>query len=240
LQVLPDPGDDSGQDPAPEAPMHSDHGQGESMVPVRLLSFDRQPFRQWLAPAIPRRSWRSASLLLLLGGLAGGSSIPAYGRYSDGAGIESVTSESIHRLTISRVIFEGPCPGEALQTITGYFVNDDLPPQPGLSLKLTNLSRGLSPNSPPYTIRAYDYGRTSESFDIILGEKHRGRYFVVRRGRNFMQYDILQAGNVVASGSFTVDVDVPIFYRYRGRKAVEVTKYNSDGKSYRVNEYRCP
>ena len=220
--------------------MHSVHGQGEGMAPLDRHRSYRQSFRHWLAPDGRPRPWRTASLVLLLGGLAGGGAGPAYGRYSDGAGIESVTSESIHRLTISRVIFEGPCPGEALQTITGYFVNDDLPPQPGLSLKLTNLSRGLSPNSPPYTIRAYDYGRTSESFDIILGEKHRGRYFVVRRGRNFMQYDIYQASNVVASGSFTVDVDVPIYYRYRGRKAVEVTKYNSDGKSYRVNEYRCP
>lgn len=168
------------------------------------------------------------------------SLLPARSQYNEGAGIETVTSSSIHFLSINRTIYEGECPGEIQHPITGYFVNDDLPPRLGLTLKLTNMSRGLSPDDPPFTSRTYDRGRASQSFDIALGSKHRGRYFVVREGRNLMQYEIFNAGNTISTGTFTVDVKAPIRRDYRYKKPVEVTKYNSDGTSYRTTEYRCP
>lgn len=179
----------------------------------------------------------------LVAGIAGLSSLvatPGLTQYSEGVGIETVGSTSIQSLRIAKTIFEGECPGQTQYPITGYFVNDDLPPRPGLTLKLTNMSRGLSPDDPPYTNRTYDRGRASQSFDIALGERHRGSYFVVREGRNLMQYEIFQAGNTISTGTFTVRVDVPLRYEYRGKKAVQVTKYNSDGTSYKATEYRCP
>lgn len=166
--------------------------------------------------------------------------VPAIAQYNEGAGIETVGSTSIRSLTIARTIFQGECPGQTQHTITGYFVNDDLPPRPGLTLKLTNMSRGLSPDDPPYTSRTYDRGRASQSFDLALGDRHRGSFFVVREGRNLMQYEIFQAGNTIASGTFDLRVDSPVRYEYRNKRPVEVTKYNSDGKSYRTTEYRCP
>lgn len=173
-------------------------------------------------------------------GMVGLMVAPAIAQYNEGAGIETVGSTSIRSLMIARTIFQGECPGQTQHTITGYFVNDDLPPRPGLTLKLTNMSRGLSPDDPPYTSRTYDRGRASQSFDLALGDRHRGSFFVVREGRNLMQYEIFQAGNTIASGTFDLRVDSPVRYEYRNKRAVEVTKYNSDGKSYRTTEYRCP
>lgn len=186
-----------------------------------------------------RRLKTPSALAIAITALASLVATPVFSQYSEGAGIETVGSASIHTLRIAKTIFEGECPGETQYPITGYFVNDDLPPRPGLTLKLTNMSRGLSPDDPPFTNRTYDRGRASQSFDIALGERHRGRYFVVREGRNLMQYEIFQAGNTVSTGTFTVRVDVPIRYQYRGKKAVQVTKYNSDGTSYKATEYRC-
>jgi hypothetical protein len=184
-------------------------------------------------------SKRTLTIAAAVIGLSCGA-LPARSQYNEGAGIETVTSSSIHRMSIHRTIYEGECPGEIQHPITGYFVNDDLPPRPGLTLKLTNMSRGLSPNDPPYTNRTYDRGRASQSFDIALGQKHRGRYFVVREGENLMQFEIFNAGNTISTGTFTVYVKAPTRTDYRYKKPVEVTKYNSDGTSYRTTEYRCP
>lgn len=208
------------------------------LLRTRLKALGAGLFRRPVA-VLSDRFCRPVLVAVVVGsvGLGGG---PAFSLYSEGVGIETVGSSSIHSLTIARTIFQGECPGEVQHTITGYFVNDDLPPRPGLTLKLTNMSRGLSPDDPPFTERTYDRGRASQSFDLALGDRHRGRYFVVREGRNLMQFEIFQAGNTIASGTFNLRVDVPVSYQYRGKRPVEVTKYNSDGTSYRTTEYRCP
>ena len=203
---------------------------------VGLASAGKQKQPSSHQPADLRGRLAIASVLICLSS----GVLPARSQYNEGAGIETVTSSSIHRMRIEKTIYEGECPGEVQQPITGYFVNDDLPPRPGLTLKLTNMSRGLSPNDPPYTNRTYDRGRASQSFDLALGQKHRGRYFVVREGENLMQFEIFNAGNTISTGTFTVHVKVLVNRAYRYSKPVEVTKYRSDGTSYRTTEYRCP
>ena len=164
----------------------------------------------------------------------------AFAQYTTGVGIESANSISISSLGISRTIYTGECPGIKQYPVTGYFVSDIHPPTPGSKVKLTNMSRGLSPDNPPFTLREYSRGRASQSFEIALGDKHRGSYFVVRPGQNMMQYEIMKNGNITDHGTFTVNVSVSDSQEYRGKERYEVTKYNTDGSKYQTYEYRCP
>jgi len=164
----------------------------------------------------------------------------ALAQYAAGVGIETSNSNSIYSLGISRTIYTGECPGSRQYPITGYFVSDTHPPTPGARVKLTNMSRGLSPDSPPYTLREYSRGRASQAFEIALGDKHRTRHFVVRPGQNTMQYEIMKNGNVINYGTFNIGVFVRENQEYRGKKRYEVTKYRDDGSKYTTYEYRCP
>ena len=165
---------------------------------------------------------------------------PVLSQYSDGEGIESAKSNSIRNISIDEIVYEGQCPGTVQYPEKAYFVSDNQPPKPGYRVKLTNMSRGLSPDAPPFTDRSYAKGRASESFEIALGEKHQGRYFIVRQGENLLQYEITRDGNLVDSGTFTYNVLVTSSTEYRNKVAKQVTKYNSDGSSYQTTEYRCP
>ena len=169
-----------------------------------------------------------------------GWSYPALSQYSDGEGIESVKSNSIRNISINQIVYEGECPGIDQYPEKAYFVSDKQPPTPGYRVKLTNMSRGLSPDAPPFTDRSYAKGRASESFEIALGAKHQGRYFIVRQGENLLQYEITRDGNLVGSGTFTYNVIVRSSIEYRNKVAKEVRKYNTDGSSYLTTEYRCP
>lgn len=167
-------------------------------------------------------------------------SYPALSQYSDGEGIESAKSNSIRNISISQTVYQGECPGIDQYPEKAYFVSDKQPPTPGYRVKLTNMSRGLSPDVPPFTDRSYARGRASESFEIALGAKHQGRYFIVREGENLLQYEITRDGNLVGSGTFTYNVIVRSSTEYRNKVPKEVRKYNSDGSSYLTTEYRCP
>jgi hypothetical protein len=180
--------------------------------------------------------------ILHLVGAAAILSIPiaAQAQYQAGVGIESASSNDISRLTIGRIIYQGECPGTRQFPEKGYFVSDERPPSPGQRVKLTNMSRGLSPDNPPYTDRSYAKGRASESFEIALGSGHQGRYFIVRPGTNLMQFEITRDGNTLESGTFPFHVDVSESTEIRNKTLEEVTKYTSDGKPYKTTEYRCP
>lgn len=164
----------------------------------------------------------------------------AHAQFFEGAGIESATSNSIRYATLDRTIYSGECPALINHAATSYFVSDNFPPSPGLRLRLTNMSRGLSPDSPPFTVRDYNKGRASQSFDMVIGTKHRGKYFVVREGRNVMQYEILKGGSVVNTGTFDFAVQVQTRYQRRNKIPIEVTKRRSDGTKYTAIEYQCP
>lgn len=176
------------------------------------------------------------SLIVLL---FAATQFPALAQYERGAGIESAGSDSIYSISIRKTIFTGECPGERQYPEVGYFVSDLNPPLPGRRVKVVNMARGLSPDNPPYTDRSYGKGRASQSFEIALGSKHRGRYFVVRPGVNLIQYTINQGGNIVDSGTFRYNVRVRESEQVRNKTRKEVTKYDSNGKSYKTYEYRC-
>lgn len=161
-------------------------------------------------------------------------------QFSQGIGIESSVSSSITGSTLNRTIYTGECPGQIEHAETSYFVSDSSPPLPGLQVRLTNMSRGLSPDSPPFTLREYSKGRASQSFDMVVGTKHRGKYFVVREGGNIMQYEIMNGGTVVNHGTFNYTVQVQTRYQERSKVPVKVTKYNKDGSSYETTENQCP
>lgn len=167
-------------------------------------------------------------------------SFPGFSQYTDGEGIESSNSTNIKGIAIKQIVYEGECPGITQYPEKAYFVSDKLPPAPGYRVKLTNMSRGLSPDAPPYTDRSYARGRASESFEIALGAKHQGRYFIVRQGENLMQYEVTRDRNLVSSGTFSFYVTVNSSSEYRNKVQKEVRKYNTDGSSYLTMEYRCP
>jgi hypothetical protein len=181
--------------------------------------------------------WR---VVLVTSVLLTGLPYPVLSQYSDGEGIESVKSNSIRNISINQIVYQGECPGIVQYSEKAYFVSDKQSPKPGYRVKLTNMSRGLSPDAPPFTDRSYAKGRASESFEIALGAKHQGRYFIVRQGENLLQYEITRDGNLVGSGTFTYNVIVTSSTEYRNKVAKEVRKYNSDGSSYLTTEYRCP
>jgi hypothetical protein len=163
-----------------------------------------------------------------------------HAQFSEGTGIESSVSSSITSSTLNRTIYQGECSGQIDHAETSYFVSDSFPPSPGLQVRLTNMSRGLSPDNPPTTLREYSKGRASQSFDMVVGTKHRGKYFVVREGSNIMQYEIINGGTVINSGTFYYTVQVQTRYQQRNKVPVEVTKYNKDGSTYKASEYQCP
>jgi hypothetical protein len=163
-----------------------------------------------------------------------------FAQFSQGIGIETSVSSSITGSTLNRTIYQGECSGQIEHAETSYFVSDSFPPSPGLRVRLTNMSRGLSPDNPPLTLREYSKGRASQSFDMVVGTKHRGQYFVVREGSNIMQYEIMNGGTVINSGTFDYTVQVQTRYQQRNKRPVEVTKYNEDGSTYKATEYQCP
>ncbi len=163
----------------------------------------------------------------------------AYSQYSSGVGIETAASGSILQIYVPRIIYTGECPGDGQITQTSYFVSDSFPPSPGLLVRLTNMSRGLSPDNPPFTLRDYSKGRASQSFEVALGSRHRGQYFIVKQGENVLQYEIIKAQSVIRSGIFQIYVSSPTREQPRAKKKVELTKFRSDGTSYQEVEYRC-
>jgi hypothetical protein len=171
--------------------------------------------------------------------LASISTSIATAQYSSGVGIETSRSNVITEISIPLIIYTGECPGVDQTPQTGYFVSDSHPPYPGYNIKLTNMSRGLSPDNPPYTIRNYSKGRASQSFEIALGSKHRGSFFVVKQGENTLQYEIIKEQSIIHSGIFRVLVITSASQQNRAKKKVEITKFNPNGSSYKDTEYRC-
>ena len=87
------------------------------------------------------------------------------------------------------------------------FISSNLPPAPGLRVKIRNVTPRIDQNPSPHTDREYDKPPTSEGFKVSLSTIHSGRFLAVQPGENQFSYEIKRGNTIIESGTFTARID---------------------------------
>ncbi len=105
------------------------------------------------------------------------------------------------------------------------FISDTMPPAPGRSVRLQNVTTGFSGSEAPFTQRDYSNAIGAESFVLVPDAEHQTRWFSVLPGseaapkQNEFRYEIFDAqGAVLEAGEFSVAIalnPVPITTNFR-------------------------
>lgn len=151
-------------------------------------------------------------------------------------GIETEGQRDLNTAVIPYFEYHGQCPGTAYGSIRGWFTSSKSTPGDHRRVIIRNVTRGLSPEKPPYTDREYFQGRASEGFDINFGNKHNNRLFIVLDGINTLEYEIRDKDTVIERGSFEANV-VPSETIQEERNRIRKTK-NIPVKYQEWNEKR--
>lgn len=117
-------------------------------------------------------------------------------------GLESEGQRELNQVVLPHIVYYGECPGEAYLSTRSWFTSSKVTPDNKRRVIITNVTRGLSPEKPPYTNREYYSGRSSEGFDIYFGTKHRKRYLSVLDGMNDFEYEIKEKKTTIERGFF--------------------------------------
>lgn len=139
-------------------------------------------------------------------------------------GFEFEGQRELNQGVITHIRYYGECPGNAYKYKRSWFTSSKYPPKKNRRVVITNVTRGLSPEKPPYTDREYEKGRSSEGFDTVFGTKHNKRYFTVLSGINDFEYEIRDKKTTIARGFFQANFapSQPVEVR---RDKVEKTKH---------------
>ena len=139
-------------------------------------------------------------------------------------GFESEGQRELNKVIVPYIRYYGECPGKAYRYKRSWFTSSKFTPRKNRRVIITNITRGLSPEKPPYTNREYYSGRASEGFDVLFGTKHHNRYLAVLNGINDFEYEIKDKKTTIARGFFQAffTPSQPIETR---RDKVEKTKY---------------
>ena len=191
-------------------------------------------------------------LLTILLGWTGLSQIVKAQEEATEVGIESEGQTVLNLITIPYYQYTGECPGEAYGSIKGWFTSSETVPTTNRRVIIRNISRGMSPEEPPYTDREYFKGRASEGIAMRFGNQHDDRFFRVLPGLNTFEYEVRNGDTVIKRGLFKSQVfkstpiveqrdrvreteSVPIEYQeWNGNKYVTKTRYETKVV------YKCP
>lgn len=112
---------------------------------------------------------------------------------------------SINQTSLTRYTYLGDCPGTSSTTRWASFQSTSTSPHEGYRVLLNNTSLGS-----PFTDREYHNGSSSEKTNVILGNSHSSKYFVLSPGANSIEYKIYKGRKksriVLDSGFITVSV----------------------------------
>jgi hypothetical protein len=169
-------------------------------------------------------------------------------------GIESEGQTTLNLIVIPYYEYYGECPGSETGAIRGWFTSSQYPPASDRRVVVRNVSRGMSPEDPPYTDREYLKGRSSEGFDMRFGKSHDQRFFRVLPNVNIFEYEINEGSTVIDRGLFKSEVrpSSPIrIERNREKRTksvpIEYQEYNQNRQRYETKTryesqvvYECP
>lgn len=138
-------------------------------------------------------------------------------------------SQPIEELILRRTIYQGDCPGEAVDPIKGISFLAATPPAGKQRIVIRNRRTG------GFTDREYNGGRSkSESFWVSLGSKQHGSFLSVQPGENQFRWKLKNAANpnLPKKGKAVLYVTVQDQVSYRSFRSINEDAYCS-GEKYR-------
>lgn len=123
-------------------------------------------------------------------------------------GFEFEGSRELNLTTVVAKEYVGDCPGSQRGNVKAHFTSTATPPNRGLRVIITNVTRGIGGSRLPYSDRKYDKGRFSEGITVVPATRHNRSYLAVLPGKNKFEYQIKRGNTVIESGSFTAEIDV--------------------------------
>ena len=133
-------------------------------------------------------------------------------------------SQPIEELILRRTIYEGDCPGEAVDPIKGISFLAATPPAGKQRIVIRNRRTG------GFTDREYNGGRSkSESFWVSLGSKQHGSFLSVQPGENQFRWKLKNAANpdLPKKGKAVLYVTVQDQVSYRSFRSINEDAYCS-------------